>query len=251
MIIVLRPDSTKEQLDHLLKHIEELGLQAHLSKGEVRTIIGVIGDEDKVRAEPLSAIPGVEQVLCVGRSATGQTQPKLRELVTPDLRAVSAYEDALPGFDACLFCVGASSAFMKEQDYRRVTFDLTLAVATTLARLSPKMTSIYVSGAGTDSTARGRSMWARVKGETENALLALAFTAVMFRPAVIVPLHGIRSKTLSYRVAYSLTRPLWPILRRAFPHSVTTTEQIGRAMLRVAREGAPKRVLETEDINAL
>jgi uncharacterized protein YbjT (DUF2867 family) len=193
----------------------------------------------------------VEEVLAIGRSATGHAHPKLREIVRPDLRDLSADEAALSGFDAGFFCLGVSSAGMKEQDYRRVTFDLTLAVARMLARCNPAMTFIYVSGAGTDSTGRGRTMWARVKGETENALLRLPFQAVMFRPAGIVPLHGITSKTRLYRIAYALTRPLWSVLLELFPQFVTTTEQVGRAMLRVAKHGSPKRVLETRDINAL
>jgi uncharacterized protein YbjT (DUF2867 family) len=194
--------------------------------------------------------PDVDEVLGIGRSAIGQSHPKLREIVCADLFDLSAVEPALPGFDACFFCLGVSSAGMKERDYRRVTFELTLSVAQTLARRSPAMTFIYVSGAGTDSTARGRTMWARVKGETENALLRLPLRAVMFRPAAIVPLHGITSKTRLYRVAYALTRPLWSILLKLFPQFVTTTEQVGRAMLRVAKHGSPKPILETRDINA-
>ena len=195
--------------------------------------------------------PDVDEVLSIGRSATGQKHPKLREVVQTDLLDFSANEPRLSGFDACFFCLGVSSAGMKEQDYRRVTFDMTLAAARTLARLNPAMTFVYVSGAGTDSSERGRSMWARVKGQTENALLQLPFKAVMFRPAGIVPLYGVTSKTRLYRIAYALTRPLWSVLLRAFPQYVTTTEQVGRAMLRVAREGAPKPILETRDINAL
>jgi uncharacterized protein YbjT (DUF2867 family) len=194
----------------------------------------------------------VGHVLTVGRGATGQAHDKLRELVVPDLTDLASIEPELSGFDACFFCLGVSSAGMAERDYRRITYDITLAVARTLARANAGMTFIYVSGAGTDGTERGRVMWARVKGETENALLRLPFkAAVMFRPAGIVPLHGITSKTRIYRIAYAVTRPLWPVLRGAFPQFVTTTEQIGRAMLRVAREGAPKPVLETLDINAL
>ena len=140
---------------------------------------------------------------------------------------------------------------MREEDYRRVTYDLTLAAARILAQLNPGMTFVYVSGTGTDSTERGRSMWARVKGQTENALLALEFKAVMFRPGVIVPMHGIVSKTRLYRVFYALARPILPLLRAGFPQLVTTTEQVGRAMLRVAKQGAPKPILETRDINAL
>jgi uncharacterized protein YbjT (DUF2867 family) len=195
--------------------------------------------------------PEVDEVLSIGRSATEQTHPKLREVVHPDLLNLSAIESELSSFDACFFCLGVSSAGMKEEDYRRVTFDITLAAARTLARLDPTMAFIYVSGAGTDSSERGRSMWARVKGRTENALLRLPFKAVMFRPAGIVPLHGITSKTRLYRIGYALTRPLWSVLLRAFPQYVTTTEQVGRAMLQVARQGAPKPILETRDINAL
>ncbi len=196
--------------------------------------------------------PGVSEVLAVGRGATSQTHPRLRELVRPDLLDYSDVEAQLSGFDACFFCLGVSSFRMKEQDYRRVTYDITLAAAQTLVRLNPTMTFIYVSGQGTDSSGSGRIMWARVKGQTENALLRLPFkAAVMFRPGFIVPLHGVTSKTRLYRVFYALAKPLWPLLRAAIPQAVTTTEQVGRAMLRVARQGAPKPILETQDINAL
>jgi uncharacterized protein YbjT (DUF2867 family) len=141
---------------------------------------------------------------------------------------------------------------MKEVDYRRVTHDLTLSVAQTLLRLNPAMTFIFVSGAGTDSAGRGRSMWARVKGETENDLLRLPFKAAyMFRPGIIQPLHGVTSKTKSYRVLYAIMGPFLPLLKSSLPGLITTTEQIGRAMLKVAREGAPKTVLECRDINAI
>jgi uncharacterized protein YbjT (DUF2867 family) len=195
--------------------------------------------------------PDVREVLAIGRTPTGRTHPKLRELVRRDLFDLADAEGDLSGFDACFFCLGVSSAGMREEDYRRVTYELTLAVARTLARLNPGMTFLYVSGTGTDSTERGRSMWARVKGQTENALLRLPFKAVMFRPGVIVPMHGIVSKTRLYRVFYALARPILPVLRAGFPQFVTTTEQVGRAMLRVARHGAPKPILETRDINAL
>lgn len=193
----------------------------------------------------------VENVLSIGRRTTGQTSPKLRELVLPNLLDAARLDDELRGFEACFFCLGISSVGMNEENYRRVTFDLTVALAGTLSRLNPAMTFIYVSGAGTDSSERGRSMWARVKGQTENALLRLPLRAVMFRPAAIGPLHGIKSRTVLYRIIYTLGQPFWKPLRRAFPQLVTTTEQVGRAMLRVARLGAPKPILETRDINAL
>ena len=195
--------------------------------------------------------PTVTAVLSIGRSATGQTNAKLREIVLPDMLKFSVIEPEFKGFDVCFFCLGVSSAGMKEDDYRRVTFDLTLAVARPLASLNPAMTFIYVSGAGTDSSERGRSMWARVKGQTENALLRLPFKAVIFRPAAIEPLHGIKSRTRLYRLFSIFARPLWTPLRAMFPQLVTTTEQVGRAMLRVARLGSPKPILETRDINAL
>ena len=133
-----------------------------------------------------------------------------------------------------------------------MTYDLTLAVARTLARLDPGMTFVYVSGAGTDSSERGRIMWARVKGQTENALLALPFKAAyMFRPGYIQPLEGIRSRTRWYRVLYAAVAPLYPVLKRLIPGGVTTTAQVGRAMLAVARQGFDRPVLETRDINSL
>jgi uncharacterized protein YbjT (DUF2867 family) len=194
----------------------------------------------------------VARVQTVGRTATGQTHNKLVELVHQDLWNYEPIEAQLCGFDACFFCLGVSSAGMSEEQYKRKTYDLTLAAATTLARLNPQMTFVYVSGAGSDSTERGRSMWARVKGQTENALRILPFKAVyLFRPRLIEPMHGAQSKTASYRRIYKVLKPLLPILRRTFPRSVLTTEMIGRAMLVVARTGARKVVLESADISAL
>ena len=142
-----------------------------------------------------------------------------------------------------------SSAGIDEAKYTHLTHDLTLAAATTLARLNPQMTFVYVSGAGTDSSERGRSMWARVKGRTENDLLKFPFRAAyMFRPGFIQPLHGIRSKTKLYQFFYTALNPILPFLRSAFPKSITTTEELGRAMLNVARKGYPKPVLEAADI---
>jgi uncharacterized protein YbjT (DUF2867 family) len=194
--------------------------------------------------------PEVKSVLTVGRNATAKRHEKLHELVHQDLSDLSAVEGKLSGYDACFFCLGVSSAGMKEEAYRRVTYDLTISVARILSRLNPGMTFIYLSGAGTDSTERGRAMWARVKGKTENALLQMPFKAVyMFRPAYIQPLHGIRTKTKWYGAVYALLGPLYPIWKLLFPKYVTTTECIGRAMLNVAKRGAPKSVLVNQDIN--
>ncbi|HMF74637.1 MAG TPA: hypothetical protein VK604_03150 [Bryobacteraceae bacterium] len=195
--------------------------------------------------------PDVRLVQTVGRTGTGVQQPKMRELIQKDLFHFPN-EANFSGFDACFFCLGVSSAGMKEADYERVTYGITMAAAETLSRLNPNMTFVYVSGAGTDSSEHGRTMWARVKGRTENQLLRLPFRdAYMFRPGVIEPLHGARSKTTVYRLFYVLTKPLLRVLRAAFPNFILTTEQIGRAMLNAARRGAPKKILESADIRLL
>jgi uncharacterized protein YbjT (DUF2867 family) len=194
--------------------------------------------------------PGVESVLAVGRSPTGQRHPKLREILHDNFLDYSAIESQLAGYDACFFCLGVSSIGISEERYRHLTHDITLAAATTLARLNPQMVFIYVTGQGTDSSERGRLMWARVKGKTENDLLKLPFKAAyMFRPAAIQPLHGIRSKTAWVQAIYVAAAPLLSLLNRVAPKYMTTTEQIGRAMIKVARDGYPRPVLESEDIN--
>ena len=194
----------------------------------------------------------VTLVQTVGRTATGQQHPKLRELVQHDLFDYSGIEAHLENFDACFFCIGVTSSGMGEAQYTRLTHDLTLAAAQALARLNPQLTFVYVSGAGADSSETGRTMWARVRGRLENALQRLPFKAVyVFRPGIIQPLHGIRSKTGSYRWFYTLSRPLLPLLRALMPDTVLSTEIMGRAMLAAARHGAPKAVLEAADISAL
>jgi uncharacterized protein YbjT (DUF2867 family) len=200
--------------------------------------------------------PDVERVLSIVRVPTGQSEPKLRELVHKDFFDFSAIENDLAGYDACFFCLGVSSAGMKEGAYRRVTYDITLAAARTLVRLNPistgGMTFIYVSGTGTDSSEKGRTMWARVKGKTENDLPRLPFKAAyMFRPGAIVPLYGVKSKTKFVQAFYTVLKPVLPLLYALFPKYVTTTEQVGRAMLTVAKRGGPKSVLETSDINKI
>jgi uncharacterized protein YbjT (DUF2867 family) len=196
--------------------------------------------------------PDVQSVVAIGRNPTGQQHPRLRDLVHKDMYDYSAIEPQLQGFDACFFCLGVSSVGMKEPEYKRISYDLTMAAATVLARLNPGMTFTYVTGAGTDSSERGASMWARVKGATENALLRLPFKgAYMFRPGVIQPLHGVRSKTPLYDGIYVVLSPLLSLAYRLWPTKVTTTEKVGRAMLAVARGGAPKKLLDPADINAL
>lgn len=196
--------------------------------------------------------PGVQRVIAVVRRPSGQTHEKLHEVVLSDVADLTPIEPEIAAIDACFFCLGVTSAGMTEEAYSRITYDLTLAVAQALLRTNPGMTFIYVSGAGTDSSERGRFMWARVKGRTENALLKLPFKAVyMFRPGAIVPLHGIRSSTAWYNAIYAVIRPLYPLLKTIAPNAITTTERLGRAMIAAARRGSPKRVLETPDFNAL
>ena len=196
--------------------------------------------------------PEVETVLAIGRNASAQEHEKLHEIVHKDLPDLSAIEGELSGYDACFFCLGVSAVGMNEEAYRRVTYDLTISVARTLAKVNPAMTFIYVSGAGTDSTERGRMMWARVKGKTENALLPMPFKAVyMLRPGYIQPLHGVRTKTRWYGAVYAMMAPLYPVWKLLFPKYVTTTECVGRAMLNVAKRGAFKSVVENQDINRI
>ena len=190
---------------------------------------------------------GVDGVLAIGRSSTGMTHPKLRALVVGDMFDPSAVAAELRGYDACFFCLGVSAAGMSEADYTRLTFDLTLTWARALAEIEPAMTFIYVSGAGTG----GKAMWARVKRRTEEALLALFPSAYMFRLAMLRPLHGEVSKTRWTRISYVLFGPLLPLIRAIAPGAVITTEELGRAMIRAARHGAPKRVLESRDLRAL
>lgn len=196
--------------------------------------------------------PEVTAIKTIGRTATGLQHIKLRNLHHHDMWHYDDCDAELTPFDACFFCLGVSSAGMTAIEYEHITYAMTLAAATTLVRLNPQMTFIYISGAGTDSSEQGRSMWARVKGKTENALLALPFKAAsMFRPAGIQPMHGIQSKTSAYRILYTITKPFLPMLRRLFPNYLITSEQLGRAMIKVAKQGAAKRILESADINIL
>ncbi len=197
--------------------------------------------------------PDVEQVLAVGRSPTGRQHPRLDELLVSDMtRYSAAEEERLAGFNACFWCLGASAMGMSEADYTRVTFGLTIAAGQALARIEPRMAFVYVSGAGTDSTEKGKVMWARVKGRTENMLFRLPFRAsFMFRPAAIRPRGGERSRTAIYRIGYFLARPFLGLVQLWKPELVTTTEEVGKAMLFVARKGSAKRILENKDIRAV
>jgi uncharacterized protein YbjT (DUF2867 family) len=193
----------------------------------------------------------VQSVLIVGRTPTTYGHAKLREVLHADFTDLAPIEPELAGYDACFFCLGVSSVGVDPETYERITYGYTVAVAEPLARLNPEMVFIYVSGDGTDSSERGRSRWARVKGRTENAVLALPFHGYAFRPGYIQPLHGVVSRTRVYNAFYTVAKPLYPVLKRALPGWVTTTEQLGRAMLAVARVRPEKRILGSREINAL
>jgi uncharacterized protein YbjT (DUF2867 family) len=190
---------------------------------------------------------GIESVLAIGRTSIAQTQPKVRELLRRDLFDFGGVTLELQGHDACFFCLGVSSAGMPEDEYTLITYNLTLGWANELARIDPAMTFIYVSGAGTG----GKSMWAQVKKRTEDALLALFPNAYMFRIGALRAMHGEVSKTRWTRILYAVSRPLWPLVRVIAPGVMITTEELGRAMIRVANHGAPKQVLENRDLIAL
>ena len=194
--------------------------------------------------------PRVTSVLSLVRNPSGLTHAKLREVRHQDFYDYTGFEQELAATDACFFCLGTTSNGKSEAEYRKQTVDLTVAAARAVLADSPGLTFCFVSGQGTDSSARGSVMWARVKGEAENALLAMSFKAVyIFRPGIIRPLRGVRSKTRLYQFFYGLLGPVLPLVQRLFPKQITTTSAIGRAMINVSATGYPKRVLETVDIN--
>jgi uncharacterized protein YbjT (DUF2867 family) len=193
--------------------------------------------------------PDVTKVIAVGRTPLEQKDAKLEELRLEDLTDYSSAGAAFENVDAVLFCLGVSSGGMKEADYRRVTFDIPLAAANAIRAKSPQATFCFISGAGTDATEKGSVMWARVKGEAENALQKVGFKAVYcFRPGAIEPRDGIKSKTPSYKWMYVAMTPFWPLLR-GLKKYVTSTRQLGFALVEVAKKGFPKTVLESVDIN--
>ena len=191
----------------------------------------------------------VQEVLAILRSTSGRSHPRLRELIRTDFLDYSDARETLRGYDACFFCLGVTAVGKTEEEYRRLTFDITMAAARMMAELNPGSTFCYVSGQGTDSSEKGRVMWARIKGKTENALLQLPLKGYMLRPGYIQPLGGIRSKTRVYRLFYQLMAPVYPVLKRLTPNLVTTNETVGRAMISLAANGYEARILEVRDIN--
>lgn len=196
--------------------------------------------------------PGTSKVLAVGRRLVGISHPKLEELVHQDFTDFSSVEARLRGYDACFFCLGVSALGMSEADYSRITYDYTIAAATSLLRANPKLVFVYVSGAGTDSTEKGRQMWARVKGKTENKLLSLGFgAAYMFRPGFIRPKRGIKSRVRWYRVFYAVLKPVGALMEKTMPNQATNTQKVGKAMLQAAKTKPRLTIVDPKDINAL
>jgi len=192
--------------------------------------------------------PDVEAVLVINRKPGGVTDPKLKEIIHKDFFDISAIEDQLRGYNACFFCLGVSSVGMKEPEYYRLTYTLTLNIATPLSKLDPDMTFCYVSGGGTDSTEKGKSMWARVKGKTENDLMKLPFKQVFaFRPGYMHPTKGLKNVNPYYKYISWM----YPFLRVVFPGGVSTLAELGQAMINVVRFGYDKNILEVKDMVAL
>ncbi len=189
--------------------------------------------------------PDVESVLVVNRNPCGVEHEKLKEIIHNDFFDLSSIENQLAGYNACYFCAGVSSIGKKEYEYKQITYDLTINFANTLVKLNPQMTFCYVSGMGTDSTEKGRTMWARVKGKTENDLLKLGFKdAFMFRPGYIQPTKGLKN---TYK-AYKIFAPFYPIIKLLIPKYSTTMKELGLAMINVTLFGSDKRILECRDI---
>jgi uncharacterized protein YbjT (DUF2867 family) len=191
--------------------------------------------------------PAIEAVLSIGRKPCGVSHPKLQDMVRADMFDFSTKAGEFAGYDACFFCLGVSSVGKSEAEYTHLTYDLTMGWAKTLARDAPAMRFLYVSGMGTG----GKSMWAQVKGRTEEALLELFPNAIMIRLGALRPLHGEGTTTPAGKVLLAVFAPLWPILQWLWPKGVITSEELGRAMILAARQSGPKRVLESADLVAL
>ena len=224
--------------------------QPFIQKMKIKTILfgstGMIGQG--VLQECLED-ENVESILVINRQSCNITHPKLKEIIHNDLFNLSGLATDMTGYNACFFCLGVSSAGMKEDEYTKITYDLTVNVAKILSGLNKEMTFCYISGAGTDSSEKGKTMWARVKGKTENALLSLPFKkAYMFRPGFIQPMNGIKSKTKLYNTLYAIFSPLYFILKH-MDSVVTNTEIFGKSMIYTILMDYDNPILENKDIN--
>ena len=192
--------------------------------------------------------PEVESVLVIGRRSCNTKHAKLKEIIHDDFFNYSSIQDDLRGYNACFFCLGVSSVGRNEREYTRITYDLTMGAAKVLVELNPEMTFCYVSGTGTDSTEKGRLMWARVKGKTENDLIKLPFKAsYMFRPGFIKPTKGLRN---AYSIS-SAVGTIYPMLKTLLPKYVCTLKDLGIAMIKVSLKGYSRKILENTDISEL
>lgn len=211
----------------------------------VTGVTGMVGEG--VLHECLQS-PEIEEILIINRKPSGYTHPKLKEIIHQDFFDLSSIKAQLQGYNACFFCLGVSSVGMKEEEYTKMTYTLTMHVAETLSKLNPDMTFCYVSGSATDSTEKGRSMWARVKGKTENDLMKLPFKAVYnFRPGYMHPTPGLKNTLPSYKYLSWM----YPVVRKVFPGAVSTLAELGQAMIKVAKKGYEKRILEVKDFVSL
>jgi uncharacterized protein YbjT (DUF2867 family) len=193
----------------------------------------------------------VETVLVINRQSCNISHPKLTEIIHKDLFDISVLTNDLEGYNTCFFCLGISSAGLSEKNYHKITFELTINIAGTLSSINKEMSICYISGAGTDSSEKGKIMWARVKGKTENALLAMPFKkAYMFRPGYIQPMYGIRSKTKLYNALYAVLKPFYFILKHS-KNSVTNSEALAKAMINAVSKGYEKNILNCSDINKI
>lgn len=196
--------------------------------------------------------PRVTQVLAINRNPVAIKHSKLKEVIHKDFGDFAPIQSELSGFDACFHCMGVSSAGMNEEQYTKLTYDISLALAKACYNANPNMVFNYVSGTGTDSSEQGRSMWARVKGKTENDILKLGFhKALMFRPGVIQPLRGIKSRTKLYQTIYVIMSPLWPVFKLLFGKNITDTTKIGKAMVNSVEQDLKSVHLENPQINEL
>ena len=194
----------------------------------------------------------IEEVLVIGRNLVGVAHPKLKEMVHPDFSDFSWASGQLKGYDACYFCLGISAGGLSEEAYKKITYDYTMALARVLVTLNKDMTFIYVSGQGTDSSEKGRMMWARVKGRTENDLLKIGFKQTfMFRPGAIIPLRGIKSRTKAYQLMYDYFMWLVKGIKLISPNSVVDTTQIGLAMIHATIKGYPTNIVTPKDMIVL
>jgi len=192
----------------------------------------------------------VESVLIINRKSINLTHPKLKEIIHTDFYDLTSIKQELKDYNACFFCLGTSAIGKNEAQYSKITYELTSHFASTLYELNPKMVFNYVSGAGTDSSEKGKTMWARVKGKTENMILNKGFKdAYMFRPGIILPEKGVKSSTGWYNVFYILFKPLFPIMK--FSKNITTSSKLGMAMINSILNPQQLKHLENKDINEL